>query len=258
MKNLYLAFIFLFPFLLTALGAIFSAPFKRIKKEIISGFACGVMFSASVWSLIIPAINASANMNRFAFLPACIGVVFGAWVAFLIDVCLKNRQKHGNLGFFWAVTLHNIPEGLAVGFAYCFSPELLLNAFAVAMGIGIQNFPEGLAVALSCEKNNYPKGINATTKGLEKKPFQSILSLFNSGVFLGVLSGVVEPISALIGALLGKKFLFLNPYVLSLSAGVMIYVILCELIFCNKKRVGVAWAFIVGFCLMMSLDVALG
>lgn len=224
---------FTLPFLLNTLGAclVFFMPEYK-NKGIIEGFAGGIMTSACVWSLIIPAIEQSSALKGLAFLPACIGLAVGAIFIYFSEFLLKKERENWTLKrTFFAMTLHNIPEGLAVGFAYGASPPI--SALSVALGIGAQNFPEGLAISLAFKNNGKSK-----------------LTSFS----YGVISGVVEPVSALIGALLVKSLVFLQPWILSFSAGAMIYVVVEDLIPESVKSKGGVWGFILGFCLMMAFD----
>lgn len=226
MKVLNYLIIFAFPFVATAVGSLLVV-FKGDKQSLFfSGFALGITFSASVFSLVMPALELCEKLNRFSFVPVVVGVLLGGGFINLINVLLKKRPKNN---FFLAVTIHNVPEGLAVGFAFCFKREFLLSAVALSVAIGVQNLPEGLAVAL-----NYKS----------KK----------RGVVMGVLSGAVEPISALIGALTGSWLLFLQPYALAFSAGVMIYAILEEMLKVKNVAVKFIWGFILGFCFMTGIE----
>ncbi|MBQ3572353.1 MAG: ZIP family metal transporter [Clostridia bacterium] len=227
-----------FPFFMNALGAFFIFFTPEIKqKGVLDGLSAGIMTSACIWSLIIPAINLSSHLGAFAFLPACIGLAFGAVLIYFSDLLLKKRIKRNDLNkLFWAITLHNIPEGLAVGFAFGSNGLNVINALSVAFGIGVQNMPEGLAVALAYKSGG-------------KNKLKSFC--------YGAISGTVEPISALIGALLVNFISFLQPYILALSAGAMIYVIVEELIPKSVQSKRGVWGFIGGFCLMMALDLAL-
>ena len=230
---------FSFPFVMNALGSflIFFTPVMK-NDGALFGFSAGIMTSACIWSLIIPAISLSSELGVFAFLPACIGVAVGAIAIYFSEFLLRKRMRRTDLTkLFWAITLHNIPEGLAVGFAFGSSGLNLLSAMSVSFGIGVQNFPEGLAVACAYKSGG-------------KNNIQSFL--------YGVMSGIIEPISALIGALLVSFISFLQPWILSFSAGAMIYVIVDELIPKSVQSQKGVWAFIFGFCLMMALDLALG
>ncbi len=254
-------FIILIPFLGTALG---SAMVFLMKKEmngklekLLLGFASGVMIAASVWSLLIPAIEMSEEQGGIEWLPATVGFLLGMGFLLLLDSLIphlhmdseKPEGIQSGLGkttmLVLAVTLHNLPEGLAVGVT--FAGALLGNAgitmagaLALAVGIAIQNFPEGAIISMPL------RGAGAS----RKKAF-----------LYGVLSGVVEPIGSVITILLASKVIPILPYLLAFAAGAMIYVVVEELIpetqsgeHTNVGIVGVA----IGFALMMVLDVALG
>lgn len=241
------------PFIGTALGA--CAALADIKKEtkgitaVFSGFASGVMVAASVWSLLLPSIDYSTHLKSLSFIPACaglfLGIIFMIFTEEAFSKYLSFAQDRKDKMLFFAVTLHNIPEGMAIGAAYSayvFSGNetLALSAFALSMGIAIQNIPEGAIVSLPSE----------TEKGGKGRRF-----------LLGILSGVVEPVAVLMTVLLSEIFVPVLPYTLSFAAGAMFYVVIKELIpdFLKdgKSDVGVI-AFTVGFSVMMSLDVALG
>jgi ZIP family zinc transporter len=250
----------LIPFIGTTLGA---AVVFFIKNELNSqvqkallGFASGVMIAASVWSLLIPAIDMSESMGKFAFVPAVIGFLFGIAFLLLMDkviphLHLNTEQPEGPVSSFkkttmlvLAVTLHNIPEGMAVGvvFAGVLSGEgeiTMAGAFVLAIGIAIQNFPEGAIVSLPL------KGSGSS----RKKAF-----------LRGTLSGIVEPISGGITILLAGLLTPALPYLLAFAAGAMVFVVVEELLpeassgeHSNISTIG----FSVGFLVMMVLDVAL-
>ena len=215
----------------------------------IVGFAAGVMIAASVWSLILPAVEMAENQGIIAWIPATIGFIIG--VVFLIITnhvaekieTNKNGKKLNMLLF--SVTLHNIPEGMAVG--VCFAGFLagnagidLLEAMLLAIGIAIQNIPEGAIISMPLKMEGESK----------KRAF-----------IYGVLSGIVEPISALITMLLLNIVVPLLPYLLSFAAGAMIYVVIEELVpeihVGSKSKLGVIGVTL-GFVIMMILDIALG
>lgn len=246
----------LIPFLGTSLGAICVLFLKRnFSKELkisLEGFAAGVMTAASVWSLIIPAIEMSDAFNRFAFVPATVGVCFGVVFLLLIDYILPKLQKDKMSGKFsstamlvFAVVLHNIPEGMAVGVAFAGlltgkAGVSVSSAMMLSIGIAIQNFPEGAIISM-------PLAADGMKKGRACK--------------YGILSGVVEPIAGLLTILLSRVVVPILPYLLGFAAGAMIYVVVEELIpeaaKSKKANVGTIF-FTVGFLIMMSLDVALG
>ncbi|MGN1298745.1 MAG: ZIP family metal transporter [Candidatus Scatovivens sp.] len=244
------------PFIGTTLGSAVAFFFKRninpIVEKIFLGFASGVMIAASVWSLLIPSIEMATNQGKVGWIPATLGLIAGTLFLKLTDrfiekVDLNNKisidRKTSMLVF--AVTLHNIPEGMAVGvvFASLLNPSLnveLAAAFALAIGIAIQNFPEGATISLPLRAN----GMKRT------KAF-----------WIGTLSGIVEPIAGIITILLSNFIGNLLPFLLAFAAGAMIFVIVEELIPESQKgkyssigTIGV----IVGFAIMMILDNALG
>lgn len=255
------AFGILIPFLGTALGSgcVFfmkDAIRPRIQKFLL-GFASGVMVAASVWSLLIPAMEMSEGMGRLAFIPASVGVLLGMGFLFFMDkliphLHLDNEEPEGvksslskTAMLVLAVTLHNIPEGMAVGvvFAGMMSGEgniTAAGAFALAIGIAIQNFPEGAIISMPLKSEGTGKG-------------RSFL--------LGMLSGIVEPIGAVVTIALATYIIPVLPYLLAFAAGAMLYVVIEELIpesaegeHSNIGTIG----FAAGFVIMMILDVALG
>ena len=236
-----------FTFLMTALGAATVFFFARAVCEraqgALLGFAAGVMTAASVWSLILPAIEQTAAEGRLPpFLPAAAGIVLGALLLALLDEFTRQRGgervTHSDFLLLSAITLHNIPEGMAVGLAFALAAdgEGLAGATALALGIGVQNFPEGAAVALPL----YQSG-------------QSKLCAFVTGV----LSGAVEPLFGVLVVLAAARVHALMPWLLSFAAGAMLYVVAEELLPRAGSRRGTC-GFLVGFLFMMVLDVALG
>jgi len=251
------------PFVGTTLGAamVFFMKDKINEKlqKILIGFAAGVMIAASIWSLIIPSIEASDNLGSFSWLPAAVGFLLGMGFLLILDSTVphlhlnsnepegiqpKNKIKKTTM-FIFAVTLHNIPEGMAVGvvLAGALGGDIVLTmagALALSIGIAIQNFPEGAIISMPLKNEGFSK----------KKAFG-----------YGVMSGIVEPIAALITLLLAKYISPILPYLLSFAAGAMIYVVVEELIpesqtgkHTNLATIAVA----IGFTLMMILDIALG
>lgn len=249
------------PFLGTTLGAtmVFLMKKEMNKKveKILLGFASGVMIAASVWSLLIPSIEMAETQGKVAWIPAAIGFLLGIVFLLVLDSVvphmhleseksegMKSKLKKTTMMVF-AVTLHNIPEGMAVGvtFAGALAQNAgitMAGAFALAVGIAIQNFPEGAIISMPLK-----------SEGVSK-----------SRAFLyGTLSGIVEPIGAIITILLTNAVVPILPYLLSFAAGAMIYVVVEELIpesqageHSNIGTIGVA----IGFTIMMILDVALG
>ena len=233
-----------FIFMMTTLGSavvfFFKGEISPKLNAIFFGFASGIMIAASVWSLLLPAINESkAHFGDLAFFPAVVGILFGGIFIILLDIFLpKAPQTRASLRLFSAVTLHNIPEGLAVGFAFGASNKIV--ALGLALGIGFQNFPEGVAVALPMKR---------ATKN-------------NAKAFLwGMSSGIVEPIFACLGYFLATYLRILQPWLLAFSAGAMLFVCMHDLIpeskIEGKTSVG-AWGALLGFVVMMTLDITLG
>ena len=251
----------LIPFLGTGLGA---ACVFFLKKDLklgvqraLTGFAAGVMVAASIWSLIVPAMDQSAALGRWAFLPAFIGFWLGVLFLLLLDHVIPHLhrsidQAEGpksrlsrTIMLVLAVTLHNTPEGMAVGVVYAGLVSGSGNitaggALALALGIAIQNFPEGAIISMPL----YAEG--------KSKP---------KAFWLGVLSGAVEPIFGGLTVIVAGLVVPAMPYLLSFAAGAMLYVVVEELIpemsAGEHSNVGVV-AFALGFSLMMALDVALG
>ena len=251
----------LLPFLGTTLGAacvfFLKGKMNRNLQRILTGFAAGVMVAASIWSLIIPAMEQSAHMGKLAFLPAFIGVWGGFLFLLLLDhiiphLHLNSQCPEGtqcNLGkstmMVLAVALHNLPEGMAVGVVAAGwltgnASISAAGALALALGIALQNLPEGAIISMPLKSNGMKRG----------KAFG-----------YGVLSGVIEPIGAIITILLADLVVPILPYLLSFSAGAMLYVVVEELIpemsEGEHSNIGTVF-FAVGFSLMMVLDVALG
>ena len=227
----------------------------RVQKAL-TGFASGVMVAASIWSLIIPSMEQSKAMGKFAFVPAAVGFALGMLFLLILDMIIPhihmNAEKaEGPKSNFkkttmmvLAVTLHNIPEGMAVGVVYAgmISGNSFVTAggaLALAIGIAIQNFPEGAIISMPLNANGDSK-INAFAKG--------------------ALSGAVEPLGALLTIFAAGLIVPLMPYLLSFAAGAMIYVVVEELIpeMSQGKHSNIGTlTFSVGFILMMALDVAL-
>lgn len=245
----------IFTWSITALGASIVFAFRKINKNIMDamlGFSAGVMIAASFWSLLSPAIDMAISLEMIAWLVAFLGFFTGGLLLFIgdkiFDKLLKKENKNKikrSLMLIFSITLHNIPEGLAVGvafgsLAYGINGATLSSAIMLAIGIGLQNFPEGTAVSVPLLREGFSK----------KKAF-----------FYGQLSGLVEPIAGVIGALLVIKVRTILPFLLAFAAGAMIYVVVQELIpesQTNKKKDLMALFTMIGFSVMMILDIALG
>ncbi len=241
---------FTLPCLMTTLGAslifFFNKP-SRILNQITVGLSAGIMLSASIFSLLIPAIeNQNTPFGEKTYIPASIGFVLGGIFMIVLDFLCRilsknNENKAKPVKFFTAMTVHNIPEGLAVGFSIgtaVSTNNFYLAAFMFALGIALQNFPEGLATAI---------------------PLQKFTQNRKNSFLLAFLSGIVEPIFAVLGYFLATSITFLLPWLLSFSAGAMIYVVVEELIpelQDNKSQLG-TFLFVIGFVLMMIMDLAL-
>ena len=252
----------LFTWFMTALGAGLVFFFKRINRKALDsmlGFAAGVMIAASYWSLLAPAIEMAEGSNLPSWVPATSGFLLGGAFLWLVDKLLPHlhpgfpKEEAEGVKTSWqrsvllvlAITIHNIPEGLAVGVAFgALAADLpaatIGGAVALAIGIGIQNFPEGAAVSVPLRR----EGI-------------SRLKSF----WYGQLSGVVEPVAGVLGAIAVIYMRPILPYALSFAAGAMIYVVVEELVPESQldKHTDVATiGAMLGFAVMMTLDVALG
>ena len=251
----------LIPFLGTSLGAGCVFFLKNSLRDgiqrALTGFAAGVMVAASVWSLLIPAMEQAADLGRLAFFPAAVGFWLGILFLLLLDHLIPHLHQNSlqaegpksqlqrTTMMVLAVTLHNIPEGMAVGLAFAMAaqhqdPALMSAAMALAIGIGIQNFPEGAAISLPLRQEG--------------------LSRFKAFLY-GSLSGIVEPIFGILTVLAASQIAGLMPWLLSFAAGAMIFVVVEELIpeahLGEHTHVG-TMGFMAGFLIMMILDVALG
>ena len=238
----------LFLFCMTTLGAATVFFFRRSvpprTEKALLGFAAGVMTAASVWSLLLPAIEQTTQSSRLPpWFPAAIGITLGMAFLSTIDLALPrlSRLDEGHRQsalLLVAITLHNIPEGMAVGLGFALAQDSagLYLAAALALGIGIQNFPEGAAISLPLRQHGFSRG-------------KSFLG--------GMLSGTVEPVFGLLAMVLARGVQALLPWLLSFAAGAMLYVVVVELIPQAKGRSGTV-GFSLGFLLMMILDVALG
>ena len=238
------------PFLGTTLGA-FCVFFLKNElgkgmQKALTGFAAGVMVAASIWSLLLPALEQGTSLGVWKFLPATIGYWIGILFLMAIDYlappeCIDGKCKNNLL---LAVTLHNIPEGMAVGVIYAgllsgAEHITVMGAFSLAIGIAIQNFPEGAIISMPLR-----------AEGMSKK----------KAFLCGVLSGTVEPVAAILTVWAASLVVPILPYFLSFAAGAMFYVVVVELV--PKMSVGKSantgiFMFTVGFTLMMILDVAL-
>lgn len=251
----------LLPFLGTTLGAACVFLMRKTMPErlqkILNGFAAGVMVSASVWSLLIPSIEMTGKEGIMSITPALIGFAVGIFFLLFLDEIVPHQHLAGEESegpkshisktakLVFAVTLHNLPEGMAVGVALAAALDhssylSMAGAIALSVGIAIQNFPEGAIVSMPLRSAGNSKG----------KSF-----------LIGTLSGVVEPIGAILTILLASFVLPILPYLLSFAAGAMMYVVVEELIpetqegkHSNSGTIG----FAIGFMLMMALDVLLG
>lgn len=248
----------LIPFIGTTLGAACVFFMKRqphlLVQRSLTGFAAGVMTAASVWSLLIPAMEQSAEMGRLSFIPAAAGFILGILFLLALDRVIPHQHMNSdtpegsrsslskNTMLLLAVTLHNIPEGMAVGVVYAGLASggasiAAAGALALSLGIAIQNFPEGAIISLPLRSSGMGKG----------KAF-----------LLGTLSGAVEPAAAV---LLSGLVVPVLPYLLSFAAGAMIYVVVEELIpeMSGEPHSNIGTiAFAAGFVIMMSMDTALG
>lgn len=252
----------LFPFLMTTLGSAMVFFFRKEMKSgvqrIFLGFAAGVMIAASMWGLLTPAIEESEQLGIPGWLPAAGGFALGVLFLMLMDVLLPHlhpglREPEGmpssmrrSTLMMLAVTLHNIPEGMAVGLAIALAVQhgdtniTMASAMALSLGIGIQNFPEGAAISLPLRR----EGISA-----------------GRSFVMGSLSGIVEPIFGILVVLVAGSIQPLMPWLLSFAAGAMMYVVVEELIpeaHLGEHSNGGTISVMVGFLLMMVLDIALG
>ncbi len=240
-----------FIFLMTSLGACLVL-FKNIKvnafAKLLLSFAGGVMLAASIFSLIIPALEYQEN-NKAIIIPLVLGIVLGSLFVLLFDIILNNiSSKSEDISpkkLFFAMTIHNIPEGLSVGLSFGMvlldpSSSSFMIPLLLAFGIGIQNLPEGAAASL---------------------PMLSVTKSKKKACLLGILSGSVEPLGAIIGLIFANYLSSLMPFILSFGAGAMLYVVIDELIITKggyKDKIISNMFFLLGFLIMMSLDIILG
>ena len=244
----------LFTYMFTIMGSALVFLFKNVKRSImdaILGMAAGLMIAASFFSLISPAIETAENINQIPWLIVSLGFLAGGILLFITDkISARYLNKYNNANakkrtfmLLFSITIHNIPEGMVVGHAFGsigMGGITFVSACMLTLGIAIQNFPEGSALSIPMRRD-----------GMETK----------KAFFLGQISGIVEPIAGVLGALLILKIKMILPFMLSFAAGAMIYVVVEELIpesQSNKRKDLMALFTIIGFILMMILDVALG
>ncbi|MDD7571149.1 MAG: ZIP family metal transporter [Eubacteriales bacterium] len=250
-----------FIFVMTTAGSSIVYFFKNQISEkantLFLGFASGIMIAASVWSLLIPAIEqASAKSGKIGLLPVAIGFIVGGLFLVALDYAVPHMHTRGeeegprvsvkkSVKLFLAVTIHNIPEGLAVGFAFGAAAAMAdhsayISALGLAIGVGVQNFPEGAAVSLPLK----------TETGSKNKAF-----------LYGMGSGAVEPVFAVIGFFLTSALTSMQPWLMAFAAGAMIFVVAEDLIPDAKLETNPhlgTWGVMAGFVVMMILDVSLG
>lgn len=245
------------PFLGTVLGALcvffMKGSVNLTLEKILCGFAAGVMSAASVWSLLLPSLDYSSDIKYFGFVPTVIGFMLGVFFVLLLDIFVDNillkRQnlagKKNSVILVTAISVHNLPEGMAVGIVYAgiaFGNTDMSLAFALALagGIALQNFPEGAIVSMPLK-----------AKGMSK------IKAFG----YGVISGIVELVGAVVTVFIAGYVIAIMPYMLAFAAGAMMYVVAMELLpemSQGKRSYAGVTAFAVGFCIMMALDTALG
>lgn len=235
----------LMPLAGTVLGSGFvffmSGKMSEKLQQRLNGIAAGVMLAASVWSLILPSIEQSSGMGILSFFPAGIGIWLGVLFLLRIEKISSIWYPNKYTSMIGAVTLHNLPEGMAVGVILAAwiqdTPGITFaSVFALSLGIAIQNIPEGAIISMPLAGNGVKK---------------------NRSFWIGCLSGIVEPIGAVTAVLISSLISEVLPYFLSFSAGAMIYVVIRELIGENTTNREMI-CFVAGFTLMMTMDVALG
>lgn len=245
-----IAFIFLMTTLGAALVFCFKKEFSPRLNAAFFGLASGIMLAASVWSLLLPAMEQAEGLwKRAALFPVVVAFLFGGVVLLFLDNLFPSFQKSKNRfgKLFLAVSLHNIPEGLAVGFAFGVAsslgtPAAYASALSLAVGVGVQNLPEGAAVSL---------------------PMRALYGSKGKGFLFGMLSGLPEPVFAILGYFLAAQIRSLQPWLLAFSAGAMIFVVIDDMIPEMKSQesgrisLGSCCAML-GFAIMMTLDVILG
>lgn len=232
-------------FILTALGSASIFLFKKINDIFLNkllSLSAGIMLASSIFSLLIPSINSSESLKISPALLCSIGIILGTSLLFVGDKLHKNSSSVKNL--ILSITLHNIPEGMAIGVAFagaaCTGLNSVMGAVTLAIGIGIQNFPEGSAISFPLFKEGYSK----------KRAF-----------LIGAGTAIVEPLGAILGVILTLKMQFIFPLLLAFAAGAMLYVIVVELIpesMANKNKELMALYLILGFIIMMVLDISIG
>ena len=241
----------LFTWFITVLGSAIIFFFKKVNKNILDAMlsiAAGVMIAASFFSLLAPSIEMSQELGFNKIISTTIGFLCGGFLILIMNKIFSKKytdKKKRCLMLVSSITLHNIPEGLAIGVAfgsviYNLDGASITNAITLAIGIGIQNFPEGVAVSMPLRRDGLGR----------KKAF-----------IYGALSAIVEPIAGIIGALLVLRIRVILPFLLSFAAGAMIYVVAEELIpecMTNKRKGFISMCLICGFSIMMALDVLLG
>ena len=239
-----------FLFLMTTLGAgtvlFFAREGSARTQRAMLGFAAGVMTAASVWSLLLPAIDRAADVGLPGWLPAAVGLLCGVVFLAALDAALprlrrgrdEDPSRRQSTLLMAAITLHNVPEGMAVGLAFALAAEGegTAGAAALALGIGIQNFPEGAAISLPLRQEGCSR---------------------SRAFLLGTLSGSVEPLFGMLVVLAASGVRPLMPWLLSFAAGAMLYVVVEELVPQAHSKAGTC-GFVSGFLIMMILDVALG
>lgn len=224
--------------------------FKKVNRNMMDallGVAGGVMIAASFFSLIAPAIDKSQALGQIPWLVVSLGFFAGGVFLFITDKFsdkfIKDSSKKQNFMLMLSITMHNIPEGMVVGLAFgsiAYGNVTLMSAFMLALGIGIQNFPEGSSISLPLRRSGVSR----------RKAF-----------FLGQISGIVEPIAGVLGAILVLKVEWILPVALAFAAGAMIYVVVEEIIpesQTNKRKDLIAFFTLIGFIIMMALDIGLG
>ena len=235
----------------TALGAalvLFTRRTHPLTMDALLAFGAGVMLASSYFSLLAPSIDMADEQNQLPWLVAAAGFLAGGLILLLADRLMQPRalsQQRRSILLISSITLHNIPEGLAIGVSFgalaaAYSPAALTSAWMLAIGIALQNFPEGAAVSLPLRREGMPRG---------------------HAFFLGQLSGAVEPIAGVLGCLLAVHVQWLLPFLLAFAAGAMVVVVIGELVPESQRslRPGLmSLATMTGFAVMMVLDVALG